>query len=207
MLPILREQGIAAFSLEIFIMPLEFSSGDYYLFLEQYHLISNKFDLNTQRIVQFRALRPHNVYLYDLEGKTLYYSCSSFSRLKEDLGIHYNTFKKCLKQGNSYLNFFRITDTLEDAKKSDLNLIELNSLIAEKQKLKNKSMTFSGKRYTKSKLIIIKEVVTGDTLDFPNILAVVSYLESKNNKINRNSITKYLNTGKPFKGYLFSETE
>ena len=65
--------------------------------------------------------------------------------------------------------------------------------------LKNKSMTFSGKRYTKSKLITIKEVVSGDTLDFPNILAVVSYLESKNNKINRNTIAKYWKT----LGYFF----
>jgi hypothetical protein len=32
----------------------------------------------------------------------------------------------------------------------------------------------------------------------------VSYLESINNKVNRNTIAKYLNTGKPFKGYLFN---
>ena len=68
-------------------------------------------------------------------------------------------------------------------------------------------MTFSGKRFTKSKPITIKEVITGDINDFPNILAVVSYLESKNNKVNRNTIAKYMNTGKPFKGYLFNETE
>jgi hypothetical protein len=197
MLPILRKQGIGAFSLEIFIIPTEFSS-DSYLFLEQYHLLNNKFDLNTQRTVQLRALRPHNVYLYDLEGKILFYSCSSFSKLQEDLGIHYATFKKCLEQENNYLNFFRVTDTLiEDAKNSSLNLIELNSLIAEKQMLKNKSMTFSGKRYTKSKPITIKEVTTGNIQYFPNILAVVSYLDGINNKINRNTITKYLNTGKP----------
>jgi hypothetical protein len=153
MLPMLREKGLGAFSLEVFIIPAEFSS-DSYLFLEQYHLLNKKFDLNTQRTVQFRALRPHNVYLYDLEGKILYYSCSSFSKLQEDLGIHYSTFKKCLEEENNYLNFFRITDSLiEGAKKSSLNIMELNSLIAEKQTLKNKSITFSGKRYTKSKAI------------------------------------------------------
>jgi hypothetical protein len=159
-------------------------------------------DLNTQRTVQFRALRPHNVYLYDLEGKILYYSCSSFSKLQEDLGIHYSTFKKSLE--NNYLNFFKITDSLiEGAKKSSLNIMELNSLIAEKQTLKNKSITFSGKRYTKSKAITMKEVTTGITKDFPNILSAVSYLEGINKKINRNTVAKYLNTGKPIKGYLF----
>jgi len=150
MLPMLREKGLGAFSLEVFIIPAEFSS-DSYLFLEQYHLLNKKFDLNTQRTVQFRALRPHNVYLYDLEGKILYYSCSSFSKLQEDLGIHYSTFKKCLEEENNYLNFFRITDSLiEGAKKSSLNIMELNSLIAEKQTLKNKIINFSGKRYKKS---------------------------------------------------------
>jgi hypothetical protein len=211
LLSILREQGIGAFSLEIFIIPSVDSSGrefssDSYLFLEQYHLLNKNFDLNTQRTVQFRALRPHKIYLYDLEGKILYYSSSSYSELRQDLGIHYATFKKCLEQEKNYLNFFRITDTLiEDVKNSDLNLIELNSLIAEKQTLKNKSMTFSGKRYTKSKPITIKEVATGNIRDFSNILSLVSYLEDINNKINRNTITKYLNTGKPFKGYLFYE--
>lgn len=66
-------------------------------------------------------------------------------------------------------------------------------------------MTFSGKRYTKSKPITIKEVTTGDIRDFPNILDAVSYLEGINNKISRNTIAKYLNTGKPFKGSLFFE--
>lgn len=207
LLPILREQGIGAFSLEIFIIPAEFSSNSY-LFLEQYHLLNKKFDLNTQRTVQFRALRPHKIYLYDLEGKILYYSCYSHSKMRKDLGIHYATFKKCLEQGNNYLNFFKITDTLiEDGKNSvasaGLNLIQLNSLIAEKQELKNKSMTFSGKRYSNSKPITIKEVATGNIRDFTNILAAVSYLEDINNKINRNTIAKYLNTEKPFKGYLF----
>jgi hypothetical protein len=208
----LRKQGLGAFSLEIFIIPAEFSPNSY-LYLEQYHLLNKKFDLNTQRMVQFRALRPHKIYLYDLEGKILYYSCDSYSKLQKDLGIHYVTFKKCIEQGNNYLNFFKITDTLiEDGKNSvgrklaGLNLIELNGLIAEKQVL-NRINNVEGKRATKSKSIIVKEDITGDTMDFPNILAAVSYLESKNNKVNRNTIAKYLNTGKPFKGYLFNETK
>ncbi len=188
-------------------MPSEFPS-DSYLLLEQYYLLNKQFDLNTQRIVQFRALRPHKIYLYDLEGKTLYYSSISFNQTQRDLGLHYSVYKKCIDQGNSYLNLFKITNTpIEGAIKSNLNLIELINLISEKQELKNRSVTFSGKRYTKSIPITIKEVITGDIQDFPNILAVVSYLESKNNKVNRNTIAKYMNSGKPFKGYLFNKTE
>jgi hypothetical protein len=210
LLPMLRKQGLGAFSLEIFIIPAEFSPNSY-LYLEQYHLLNKKFDLNTQRTVQFRALRPHKIYLYDSEGKILYYSCDSYSKLQKDLGIHYTTFKKCLQQGNKYLNFFKVTDTLiEDGKNSvataGLNLIELNGLIAEKQAL-NRFNNVKDSRATKSKSITVKEDITGVTMDFPNILAAVSYLESKNNKVNRNTIAKYLNTGKPFKGYLFNETK
>ena len=80
-------------------------------------------------------------------------------------------------------------------------------MITEKRELIKRGSTFGGKRYTKSKLITIKQVTTGDTKDFPNILAVVSYLESINNKVDRNTIAKYLNTEVPFKGYLFYETK
>jgi len=204
-LPMLREQGLKAFSLEIFIMPKELSSGKYYLFLEQYHLLNKlKFDLNTQRIVQFKTNQDSKIYIYDLEEKFLYYSCDTFSKLRTDLGIHFSTFKKYLNQENGYLNFFKFKDTLiEDAQESKLSLLELNNLIAEKHTEKNKSMTFSGKRFINSKSIIIKEVETGNIQEFSSILAVVSYLESINIKANRNSITKYLNTGKPYKNYIF----
>ena len=78
-------------------------------------------------------------------------------------------------------------------------------MITEKRELIKRGSTFGGKRYTKSQSITIKEVTTGDTKDFSNILAVVSYLESVNNKVNRNTMAKYLDTGVPFKGYLFYE--
>ena len=45
-------------------------------------------------------------------------------------------------------------------------------MITEKRELIKRGSTFGGKRYTKSKSI--KEVTTGDTKDFANILAVVS---------------------------------
>lgn len=106
LLPLLRKEGVAAFSLEIFIIPISYPSNSY-LFLEQYHLLNQKFDLNTQRVVQFRALRPHVIYLYDKEGKILYYSSESYSQIQKDLGLHYSVYKKCIDQGNSYLNFER----------------------------------------------------------------------------------------------------
>lgn len=204
LLPILKQEGVAAFSLEIFIIPSDYPKNSY-LFLEQYHLLNKKFNLNTQRIVQFRALRPHKIFLYDIEGKILYYSSESHSNIQKELGIHYTTFSKCINENKNYLNYFKITNIpIEGASKSNMNIIELINLIKEKQEL-NRTNNIKGNRGTKSKSIIIKNIITGETHNFSNILGVVSYLESINNKINRNTIAKYLNTGESFKGYLFNE--
>lgn len=103
-LPFLQEEGFAKFSLKIQVMTEEFSSTNYYYsFLEQYHLLHKRFDLNTQRIVNFRVNQGNRVYLYDIEGKTLYYMSNSFNNLQGDLGIHFDTYSRCVKkEGESY---------------------------------------------------------------------------------------------------------
>jgi hypothetical protein len=59
-------------------MPLSLSSDYNFLFLEQYYLLHRSFDLNTQRIVNFRINQGKSIYLYDLDGKkTLYYTSKS----------------------------------------------------------------------------------------------------------------------------------
>lgn len=40
LLPLIKKEGFDKFSLEIFVMPTEFSFGFYFLFLEQYHLLN-----------------------------------------------------------------------------------------------------------------------------------------------------------------------
>lgn len=97
LLPLIKEEGFDKFSLEIFVMPSEFSFEYYFLFLEQYFLLHLSFNLNTQRIVNFRTNHGTKVYLYDLEGKTLYYSSKSLNQIQGDLGIHPSTCKSCLK--------------------------------------------------------------------------------------------------------------
>lgn len=203
LIPLIKIEGFDKFSLEIFVMPIEFSFGFYYLFLEQYHLLNKNFNLNSQRIVNFRVNQGTNIYLYDLEGKTLYYTSNSLNKIKGDLGIHHNTCINCIKKGDSFLNFFKITNTLiEGAKKSNLNISDLASLILEKRKL------FLSK-FFKEKVslpIIIEEVKTGESLNFSSIVSAVSYLKSINIKTDRNLITKYLDTGKSYKGYYFYKT-
>lgn len=99
LLPLIKTEGFDKFSLDIFVMPTELSFGFYYLFLEQYHLLNKNFNLNSQRIVNFRVSQGTNIYLYDLEGKTLYYTSKSLNQIKGDLGIHHTT---CTPQSGLY---------------------------------------------------------------------------------------------------------
>lgn len=111
LLPLIKKEGFDMFSLEIFVMPAEFYSGYYFLFLEQYHLLNKRFNLNTQRIVNFRVSQETSIYLYDIEGKILFYVSKSLNQIKGGLGIHYATCTNCILKGESYLNLIRITDT------------------------------------------------------------------------------------------------
>lgn len=200
LVPLIKKEGFDKFSLEIFVMPTKFSSDFYFLFLEQYYLLDKKFNLNTQRVVNFRVNQGTNIYMYDLEGKILYYTSKSLNQIRGDLGIHHNTCANCIKNGNSYLNFFKLSDIpLEGVNKANLSNSELVNLISEKksQFLKDTS------KLKFSVLVTIKDIETGKTSMFPSILDVVKHFESKNVKVDKNKIAKCLKTGEVYKGYIF----
>lgn len=48
LMPLIKEEGLKAFNLEIIVMPDKWSSDYYFLFLEQYYLLDPSFNLNTQ---------------------------------------------------------------------------------------------------------------------------------------------------------------
>lgn len=190
-LPLLKKEGFEAFSLEIFVIPSDFSViynlNYFYLFLEQYYLLNKNFNLNTQRIVNFRVNQGKKIYIYDAKGKILYYSSKSLNQIKYDLGIHYATCTSCIKNGDNYLDFFKITDIfIEDAENSNINLSELVNLISIKKEefLKNTSRT----KFSKS--VVIKGVENGETKEFPSITASIKYLESLNIRANKDQVTK-----------------
>jgi hypothetical protein len=67
LLPLIEKDGLNAFTLEIFVIPSELFSKYYHLFLEQYFLLDKRFNLNTQRIVNFRVNQGTKIFMYDLE--------------------------------------------------------------------------------------------------------------------------------------------
>lgn len=199
LLPLLNKEGFDKFSLEIFVMPLDLRSHYSFLFLEQYYLLHKSFNLNTQRIVHFRVNQGNPIYLYDLKGNTLYYSSKSLRQIQGDLGIHPSTCKSCLK-GNSYLNFFKITDIpLEGAYQANLSVSEIANLISEKKTL----FLSNASRVLFSQPVIVKNVKTGETMEFPSIVSIVNKFKTLNITMDRNKIAKIWNTGKHYNGYIF----
>lgn len=181
LLPLIQKEGLASFTLEVFVMPAKYSSDYYFLFLEQYYLLHKSFNLNTQRIVNFRVNQGTKIYLYDREGKTFYYSSKSIRQICDDIGVAHITLEKYLDKDSFYLDFFKLTRTpLEGAAKSEFNLPELARFIVEKRKEFRKDILMKGGNQNNSSIsITIKEVVSGHTFNSPSIVSTAEYLESK----------------------------
>lgn len=203
LLPLIKKEGFNKFSLEVFVMLIELSSDYYFLFLEQYFLLHKRFNLNIQKIVNFRVTQGTKIYLYDLKGVILYYSSKSLNEVKETLGIHHNTCVNCIKKGSVYLGFFKITTIpIKGARKTDLDVSSLINLISEKKKLFLKNT--SKRRFSIS--VTMREVETRKSFIFVSILDAVKYLKSINVTINRGKIAEVLDTGRSYKGFIFRRT-
>lgn len=194
LLPLIKEEGLGGFILDVFVMPEEYSSDYFFLFLEQYYLLHKSFDLNTKRVVNFRVNQGKKVYLYDKEGKTFYYSSQSMRQMCDELGVSRLTLEKYLDKDSFYLGFFKLTRTPlffqekpgegDGAGKSGLNLLELVSFIAGKRKEFRKDVLMSGNQNNSSIPVTITSVDSGETLNFPSVVSTAEYLGSKtHNKV------------------------
>lgn len=104
------------------------------MFLEQWHLLESQYNLNTHSVVNFRVNEGFLVYVYDSQGKILYYQSTSWRAIRLSLGVHHETMSKCIRDGELYLDHFLITHKLNpDAQKAGLSLEELSLLIQEKR--------------------------------------------------------------------------
>jgi GIY-YIG catalytic domain len=134
LMPLINEKGLDVFSLQVIVVPYSYPKYSYN-FLEQYFLLDKSFDLNTQRIVNFRVNQGFKVFLYDLDCKTLYHSSNSLNAFCADLGIHSSSYRKCISSGVPYLGLFVISNTLiEDAVSSNLTESEVCELLAKRRK-------------------------------------------------------------------------
>lgn len=200
-IPLIEKDGLQAFELEIFVMPPKYDSDYYFLFLEQYFLLHNTFELNTQKIVNFRVRQGKKIYLYDKSGEILYYVSLSLNQIKDNLGIHPNTCMKGINNQETYLNYFKITDQfITTSRKVDITLDELVKLISEKKLLFLKNDFFN----KLSVPIAVTNSLTFEKQDFLSIKDAVIYFKEKNIILDRNKISQCIKTKEAYKGYTFS---
>ena len=91
------------------------------MFLEQYHLLTGEFKLNSQKIVNFRVNQGKRVYICaycsarryaDKDKKVLYFQAISYNNVKNKLSMHVATITKYLNKDDLFLGTFVITNYL-----------------------------------------------------------------------------------------------
>lgn len=163
--------------------------------------MNKSFNLNTQRIVNFRVNQGKNIYLYGAKDNVLYYINRSLNEIRDNLGIHPSTCIKGIKKVSPFFNFFKITNTLySDAKKANMPLSDLLDLIAEKKKTQFLKDQFTNKL---SVPITASNVMTKEIIEFSSIKEAVSNLKSINVNADINKIAKIINSGEEYKGFTW----
>lgn len=147
--------------------------------------------------------RAKSVYLYNKDLTLLYYRASSQNELKSKLKISPESSRNCIKTGALYLDYFKITgELIPEASQASITLSELKDLIQinrEEHRVKNLKI---GQGYNSIKVSVQSET-SGEVAILPNISAASSYLRAKGIVVDPATITKYLDSGKVYKGYLF----
>ena len=203
-LPLLTQEGLNAFKLIIFKLDNNKFNVKHALILEQYHLLSKEFDLNTLRVVNAVSSKGESVYVYDLTCSTLYYHASSRIELKRTLKVHPETCKKFLDSNLPYLNrFLLLSGLIPTAVKSNMSVLELVEIM---QKERQTTYTL-GTRRNISVILEIKDgnkfVDTwGQTLKFESLTACINYLRDLGLIIKRETLSKYIKIEKEFHHFL-----
>lgn len=203
-LPLLTQERLGAFKLIIFKLDNNKFNVKDALILEQYHLLSKEFDLNTLRVVNAGSSKGESIYVYDLSCSTLYYHASSRIELKRTLKVHPETCKKFLDSNIPYLNrFLLLSGLIPTAVKSNMSVLELLEIM---QKERQATYTLGTRRNINVTLEIKdgnKFVNTwGQTIEFESLTACISYLRDKGLTIKRETLSKYIKIEKEFHFFL-----
>lgn len=206
-LPLLYKEGLKAFKLIIFKLDSNKFSYQDALILEQFHLLNKEFNLNTLRVVNAGSSKGDPVYVYDLTCSTLYYQAKSKIELKRVLKIHTDTSKNFVDSKLPYLNkFLLLSYPIPTASVSNISREELLGIM---QKERQNTYTLGTRRSIHIELEI-KEGNTfcasddsvSHTLNFDSLTSCIEYLRGLGLNIKRDTLTKYIKTGKEFHKFL-----
>lgn len=206
-IPLLKKEGLGAFSLRIFKLDINnFSSLDA-LILEQYYLLNKEFNLNTLRVVNGGSSKGEGVYVYDLTCCTLYYHARSKIDLKRVFKIHPETSTKYIDSKIPYLSkFLLLSYIIPTAIQSNLSTQEL-VLIMQKER---QNMYTLG---TRRSIPVLLEIKKGNTFvppysfdntlrHFDSLTSCIEYLRGLGLIIKRDTLSKYIKSGKEFHNFL-----
>lgn len=181
----------------------------------------NKFiDLKRKDVLLNNRAKP--IYLYNKDLTILYYTSNSYSALNSVLRISPESARNCIKTGSLYLGYFSIKPELVPGISDiSISLGELKDLLLNKRKEHRLKSLKKGQGSGNIALSVLcnesKLPLGGGEVpdpegqaprgglekDFSSISAACTYLRSEGTVINPTTITKYLDSGKVYKGYLF----
>lgn len=200
LIPLLKKEQLKNFSLQVFPLYNNYIKGSE-LVLEQYYLVDPSFTLNTIRVANNPSgSNAKGLYMYNRDMSILYYSSTQQIDFIRKLNIHHTTFTKHINKGTYYLGkYLFLREPVLTAKVEYKNDVELFSML-EKDRLKfNKNKPL----HSLSKSVLITDINdTNNSIIVPSVDKCIEYLRNKGLVANRITFIKYINIGKPYKGYL-----
>jgi hypothetical protein len=188
LLPMIEKEKLEAFTLEVIAIPSSFSNYSH-CFLEQYYLLDKRFNLNSHKIVNFRVNQGFNIYLYDKDCETLYYSSKSLNAFCADLGIHHTSYKKHINK-ELFLGYFTISNNLiSEAVPTDLTETQLRELIK-----KQRTDSLNKLHTSYGSIVEVFDIDTNTTTTMESVAKAASKYG-----VSRSTIRSYIYSEKPYK--------
>jgi len=200
-IPFLRKEGINSFSLDI--IPV-INNWDFRgeLVLEQYYLLNSAFNLNRIKVVNNPSgSHSKGLYMYNRNKTILYYYSSQQKDFINNFNIHYITFNKHLKNNTYYLGKYSFSRELVlTAKDTNISILDLALKLQKDRIIFNKNKPID----RESRAIILTSIKDPKNIKILyGFRSCINYLsKEKGYPSTRETLIKYINNGKPYKGYI-----
>jgi len=200
-IPFLRKEGITNFSLEI--IPI-INNGGFRseLVLEQYYLLNTAFNLNKIKVVNNPSgSNSKPLYMYNRDKTILYYYSSQQKDFINNLNIHYMTFSKHLNNNTYYLGKYSFSRELVlTAKDANISIFDLALKLQKDRIIFNKNKPIN----SESRAILLTSIIDphGIKILYGFRSCINYFSKEKGYPSTRETLIKYINNGKPYKGYV-----
>jgi hypothetical protein len=174
--------------------------------LEQYFLLDSSFNLNTIRVSNNPSgSNSKPLYMYNRDKSVLYHSSTQQLDFIKQLNIAHTTLTKHLKNGTYYLGKYSFSRELVfTARCLNLSLADLTVQL-QKDRIKfnkNKPLNSSSKP-----ILLIDPTNSCNNKEFVSLGKCVDYMKGLGLPASQKTLTKNVNTGKLYNGFIFEYLE